>query len=164
MSIAKKFNAQFTSVTSQAEQRHHKSHEIFTSQTPTRTNFRPFYKGRPSEAIRRSSNSTAVGPDCLTTLHLKHLGSRGLTYLTNLFNLSIGNADLPVVWKTAHIIPIPKPGKPLNQSSSFRPISLLSPAVKILERLLPLVTPYPKLTPSMAFPLSTPPPLPCSPL
>jgi hypothetical protein len=41
-----------------------------------------------------------------------------------------------VVWKTAIIIPILKPGKPADQGASYRPISLLSPAVKILERLL----------------------------
>jgi hypothetical protein len=33
-----------------------------------------------------------------------------------------------------------EPGKPLNLSTSYRPISLLSPVVKILERLvLPLI-------------------------
>ena len=34
------------------------------------------------------------------------------------------------------IIPIVKPGKPANQGTSYRPISLLSPVVKILERLI----------------------------
>jgi hypothetical protein len=35
-----------------------------------------------------------------------------------------------------NIVPIPKPGKPNDASLSYWPISLLSPAVKVLERLL----------------------------
>jgi hypothetical protein len=41
-----------------------------------------------------------------------------------------------VVWKQAIIVPILKPGKPANQGLSYRPISLLSPVVKILEHLI----------------------------
>jgi hypothetical protein len=50
--------------------------------------------------------------------------------------LSVANADIPAIWKKANIIPIPKPGKATSQSTSYRPISLLSPCVKVLERLL----------------------------
>jgi hypothetical protein len=58
-----------------------------------------------------------------------------------LFNLSLAHADIPAVWKRANIIPIPKPGKPVSASTSYRPISLLSPCIKVLERLLvPYVT------------------------
>jgi hypothetical protein len=77
----------------------------------------------------------------LTSLHLKHLGPNGIAYLTELYNLFLAHADLPAVWKKANIVPILKPGKPANHSKSYRPISLLSPAVKVLERLLvPSVT------------------------
>jgi hypothetical protein len=62
--------------------------------------------------------------------------SWGLDYLTQLFNLSISNADLPAIWKAAVIVPILKPGKPATEGSSYQPISLLSPCVKILESLL----------------------------
>jgi hypothetical protein len=78
----------------------------------------------------------AVGPDGLTSMHLKFLGPMGLAYLTKLYNLSIANANIPAVWKKANIVPIPKPGKPINDSKSYCPISLLSPAIKVLERLL----------------------------
>jgi hypothetical protein len=86
-----------------------------------------------------------LGPDGLSAVHLKHLGSQGLTFLTKLFNLSVAGADLPAIWKSAVIIPILKPGKPPSLSTSYRPISLLSPAIKILKRLiLPhLVIPFP---------------------
>jgi hypothetical protein len=60
--------------------------------------------------------------------------------MTKLFNLSFSASNLPAIWKSANIIPILKLGKPPNLSTSYRPISLLSPVVKILERLvIPLI-------------------------
>lgn len=85
----------------------------------------------------------AVGPDGLTSLHLKFLGPLGIAYLTKLFNFSVARANIPAVSKRANIIPIPKPGKPAELSTSYRPISLLSPCVKVLERLLlKVLAPY----------------------
>ena len=83
-----------------------------------------------------SSSSSAVGPDGLTHLHLRHFGPKAIQYLTDLYNLSVSRADIPAIWKEANIIPIPKPGKPAGVSTSYRPISLLSPCIKVLERLL----------------------------
>ena len=61
-----------------------------------------------------------------------------MLYLTDLFNLSVNCANIPVIWKQAIVVPILKPGKPAEQGNSYRPISLLSPVVKILllERLI----------------------------
>ena len=99
-------------------------------------NFRPFTIDDVAEAIRQSSNSTALGPDGITHLHLKQFGPKALAYLTELYNLSVSKAEIPAIWKEATIIPILKPGKPVAESTSYRPISLLSPCVKVLERLL----------------------------
>ena len=90
-------------------------------------------------AIAAANNSSARGPDGLTVLHLKHLGPRGIQFLTRIFNISVSTASIPSIWKNSIIVPILKPGKPGNQGSSYRPISLLCPAAKILER---LVLPY----------------------
>ena len=60
----------------------------------------------------------------------------GLQYLTKLYNLSYNNADIPAIWKLAIVIPLLKPGKPASTGSGYRPISLLCPAAKVLERLL----------------------------
>ena len=88
------------------------------------------------EAIKATKNSTAVGPNDLSALHLKHLGRNGISFLTRLFNLSLQAADIPAIWKASIVVPVPKPGKPLDEGSSYRPISLLCPEVKVLERLL----------------------------
>jgi hypothetical protein len=42
----------------------------------------------------------------------------------------------PVTWKFAQIVMLPKLGKPVNEASSYRPISLLPIPSKIFEKLL----------------------------
>jgi hypothetical protein len=59
--------------------------------------FRLFTKELTKQAIVGSSNSTAVGPDGLTMLHLKYLGPKDLEYLTELFNISVANDDIPSI-------------------------------------------------------------------
>jgi hypothetical protein len=103
---------------------------------PIDNNFKPFLPVNTLDAINAAKSFSATGPDGLTSIHLKHLGPQGVKFLTNLFNLSVGKADLPAIWKAAMIVPVLKPGKPANAGSSYRPISLLSPAVKVLERIL----------------------------
>ena len=79
---------------------------------------------------------TAVGPDGHTMHHLKNLGSMGIQYLIYLFNQSLNHCNIPAIWKHAITTRITKPGKPTNLGTSYRPISLLRLAVKVLERLL----------------------------
>ena len=80
----------------------------------------------------------ALGPDGLSPKVLKHLGPKGIRYhnLTNIFNMSLLNTHITSIWKTGKIIPLLKPGKPVDQGTSYRPVSLLYPASRILEALL----------------------------
>ena len=92
------------------------------------------------EAIRAAKSSKAAGPDGITMIHLKHLGSEALCYLTKIFNISISTCTLPSIGKQSTIIPLLKPGKPVNDSKSYRPISLPCLASKNLEKcLLPTI-------------------------
>jgi hypothetical protein len=75
----------------------------------------------------------ATGPDGLTLFHLKYLGTAGIGYLTDLFNFLVKVAVVPAIGKAALILPILKPGMPADQGTSYRPISLLCPAIKISE-------------------------------
>ena len=103
----------------------------------------PFTPSMVAKVLRESGNSTAPSPDGLTILQLKNLGPIGLRYLCKLFNLSYAHASLPAIWKRAIILPLLKPNKPKDQGPSYRPISLLCPASKVLERLmLPLILPH----------------------
>lgn len=92
-------------------------------------------------AIKSIKPSKAMGPDEISPVMIKHLGPHAIHFLTKLLNLSLQTLIIPNVWKTARIIPIPKPGKNLDEGKSFRPISLLSPVAKLLETLiLPAIT------------------------
>jgi hypothetical protein len=98
--------------------------------------FTPFTTKQVYDAIHKAKNSPAVGPDAISSLHLKHLGPTAISALTEIINTSIQNNNIPQIWKNAITIPIPKPDKDPSNSSSYRPISLLSPIAKTIERLL----------------------------
>jgi hypothetical protein len=107
-----------------------------------------FTTEQTKEAIKSAKPSKAAGPDNITNLHLKHLGPNGIKYLTRIFNLSMSTGIIPDIWKTSTIIPLLQPNKPSNESNSYRPVSLLCPAIKILERLI-----LPTLTESLDIPV-----------
>ena len=89
-----------------------------------------------SKAIATARPSPAVGPDKLTVIHLKHLGRKGIEYLTAVFNLSLKSSKIPDIWKQSVIVPLLKPTKEASEAKSYRPVSLLCPSIKILEKLL----------------------------
>jgi len=93
------------------------------------------------KAIKKAKNSKALGPDNISPIMLKHIGQNGIMFLTEIYNNSVNTAIIPSLWKTGRIIPLLKPGKKADQGASYRPISLLSPAAKILESvLLPVIS------------------------
>ena len=69
-------------------------------------------------------------------LHHKKLAQGAFNYLTNIINLSITTGQIPEIWHKAIIILILKHGKDNNIGKNKRPISLLCPAAKTLEKLL----------------------------
>ena len=85
--------------------------------------------------IKSCRNSTAFGPDKPSLLHLKNLGPRAIEYITAIFNLPVTTCQIPDIWKSSLIIPIPKHGKYTFQGSSYRPIS-------IGTRILPTIYKY----------------------
>ena len=95
-----------------------------------------FTSDKMQDALRRSGLSTALGPDQLDICHLRNLDPLGIACLTFLLNPSLRATDVPNIWKNALVIFIPKAGMPIHLDSSYRPISLLCPAAKVLERLL----------------------------
>ena len=137
IAIANQFNIQYTNV-----RRHFSSKSARVIQRKIKdihklnNNFRPFTADDTAEAIKNSKNSTALGPDDLSTVHFKHMGPSAISFLTELYNLSVAQANLPAIWKRATVLPVLKPGKSADEGVSYRPISLLCPASKILEKLI----------------------------
>ena len=52
-----------------------------------------------------------------------------------LFHQSLTSGDLPCEWKKAHVIPVYKKGSKFK-ATNYRPISLTSTVVKILESII----------------------------
>jgi hypothetical protein len=78
----------------------------------------------------------APGDDGITPIMLRHLSQKALLYLTRLFNHLLHRGYLPNAWKHAKVTPILKPNKPPTDTTSYRPISLLSITGKLFERII----------------------------
>ena len=96
----------------------------------------PFTTTMTQQAIRKTKNTSATGPDGISYLHLKHLGPHVIRALTDIFNFSLRTNSIHNICKLAKIIPILKPNKSATEPASYRPISLLCNPFKIIERLV----------------------------
>ena len=135
--IASSFNRQFTTSKlgkhSSSRRTRHVSKDV---KRMSLEEAETFTSDQVTSAIKSCRSSRVYGPDTLSIFHLKNLGSLATEHLTALYNDSLKSCHLPSIWKTSLIIPIPKPGKDSSQGTSYRPISLLCPAAKVLEALI----------------------------
>ena len=77
----------------------------------------------------------APGPDNFSPFILKQLKNQLVLPLTIVFNKSLKEGSVPGSWKEANITPIFKKGSKYNPGN-YRPISLTSVPVKILETII----------------------------
>ncbi|KAL4119135.1 hypothetical protein QTP88_011986 [Uroleucon formosanum] len=91
------------------------------------------------------------GFDLITAEVARCLPKKAIIHLTHIFNSVLRLSYFPILWKYSIIILVPKPNKPPDSISSFRPISLLPFFAKILERLL-LKRILPSLTTNSVLP------------
>ena len=90
-----------------------------------------------SNIIKKDLNvKKAPGYDMITGKMLKELPEKALRLLTIIYNAILRLSYYPAQWKVAQIILLPKPGKDLEDVTSYRPISLLPVAAKVFEKLL----------------------------
>jgi hypothetical protein len=97
---------------------------------------RPFSVEEMQEVGKTLKNRKAAGFDGIYPEFIKHLGPIGLNWLRSFFNDIVSTGKIPNEFKKAKVIAILKPGKPANEASSYRPISLLSVCHKFLEKLI----------------------------
>lgn len=88
------------------------------------------------DIIKKLKPRKAPGHDMLTAEILKELPMKAFVMLTYIFNAAIRTNYFPKQWKVAKVTMLPKPGKPLDDPKSYRPISLLPTLSKILEKIL----------------------------
>lgn len=85
--------------------------------------------------IRVMNPKKSPGYDLISANVLKQLSDPPLRLVTQIFNAILRLGSFPDTWKVAQIIVIPKPGKPPEEITSYRPISLLPIISKLFEKL-----------------------------
>ena len=98
----------------------------------------PLQPTTPKELIKNikmMDNRKAPGFDLIDKKVLQELPRKAIVFLTNLFNAIMRVSYFPAMWKVSQIIMILKPGKPVHDITSYRPISLLPVISKLFEKI-----------------------------
>uniref|UniRef100_A0A3Q3ECP6 Immunoglobulin V-set domain-containing protein n=1 Tax=Labrus bergylta TaxID=56723 RepID=A0A3Q3ECP6_9LABR len=85
--------------------------------------------------LERLDQNKAAGPDGISPRVLKACAGQLCGILQNLFNLSLSQGRVPVLWKTSCLVPAPKKSSP-SALNDYRPVALTSHIMKVLERLV----------------------------
>ena len=85
--------------------------------------------------LKQQSSRKAAGPDNVSTLTLKYCANELATVFTDLFNASLSLHTVPVCFKAASIIPVPKKPK-ATALNAVRPVASTSVLMKVFERLV----------------------------
>ena len=102
----------------------------------TKFDLRPATFTELRSVVHSLNAHSSSGPDRLPVSLFKSFLGRLGSPLLHVFNSSIADGTVPSCWKTAEVVPIYKGKGDPNSASCYRPISLLSVASKILERLV----------------------------
>ena len=82
-------------------------------------------------------NGKAPGIDNVYNIILKKaIGTGFYKLLARAFTISLKLGFIPYIWKVAVLCMLIKPDKPPSQTTSYRPISLLSAIMKLFERVI----------------------------
>lgn len=79
---------------------------------------------------------TSPGLDGIPYIMLRHLSDESLMFLLDIYNAMWRESFVPPTWKSAIVIPIPKPGKDSSIPLNYRPIALTSCMMKLLEKIV----------------------------
>ena len=87
------------------------------------------------QVLRRINPSKAAGPDCLTGRVLKLCGNELSSPVSRLFQSTMNMFKIPLTWKKAKIVPLPKKPQP-TVMNDYRPVALTPILMKCLERIV----------------------------
>lgn len=86
--------------------------------------------------LRRIKKKKSRGADGISALHLKNPSSMLIQHLALLFQMIFVQGVVPSNFCIGSLTPVPKKGKPLEECTSFRPITISTTFCKIFELLI----------------------------
>ena len=103
--------------------------DICTNPRPTVTT------GQVKRQMERLHQRKAAGPDGISPRILKTCASQLSPVLGHLYNLSLSQEKVLLLWKTTCLVPVPKKSRP-SDPADYRPVALTSHVMKVLEKLV----------------------------
>jgi len=86
--------------------------------------------------IKKLANNKSPGHDLISNKVVENLPRKAIVHLTHIYDAALRLSYFPTTWIASVIVTALKPGKPPENSSSYRPISLLPVLSKILEKII----------------------------
>uniref|UniRef100_A0ABD2WXY4 Reverse transcriptase domain-containing protein n=1 Tax=Trichogramma kaykai TaxID=54128 RepID=A0ABD2WXY4_9HYME len=87
-------------------------------------------------AQSRIKELSAPGPDGVPNMALKLAVAVRPDIFLRVYTMCLETGVFPSSWKRQRLVLLPKPGKPPDEPSSYRPLCILDTAGKILERII----------------------------
>ena len=88
------------------------------------------------KVIMNLDSSRASGPDCIQVVVLKNYESQLSDILAELINMCLKESCFPDCWKVSPMFPVFKNIEERSTAKNYRPVSLLSVASKVFEKLV----------------------------
>ncbi|KAF7654395.1 hypothetical protein LDENG_00070260, partial [Lucifuga dentata] len=85
--------------------------------------------------VERLYQNKAAGSDGISPWVLKACTDQLCEILQHLFNLSLSQRKVPVLWKTSRFVLVPKKSHP-STLNGYRPVGLTSHIMKVLEKMM----------------------------
>ena len=98
--------------------------------------FKHFSKKELIFEMKKLNSKTSIDSDNLSNRILKHMPDDFLKNVLKLFNACVENSQIPLSWKTSTIKMIHKKGGEKSDPTSYRPISITSCLLRLLEQLI----------------------------
>ena len=111
--------------------------DLWRTTTPDAVNISDNFSQREfAAALQQLKLGKALGPDSICSELILYAGAALKSWFRDFLSSCLRRFKIFKIWRRAFVVAIPKPAKPVGDSKSYRPISLLCVPYKILERLI----------------------------